>query len=47
MTLPSVLHSQVIFVTPVDTIKAPVLVGVIGQLTRDVVGRLLVELRCN
>ena len=35
-----------ICVTSVDTIKTPV-VDVIGQLIRDVIGRLSVEPRCN
>ena len=43
MTLTSVLQSQVIFVTSVDTIKTPV-VGVIDQLIRDVVSRLSLSL---
>ena len=40
------LQSQVICVTSVDTIRTPV-VDVIGQLIRDVIGRLSVEPRCN
>ena len=40
------LQSQVICVTSVDTIRTPV-VNVIGQLIRDVIGRLSVEPRSN
>ena len=40
------LQSQVICVTSVDTIRTPV-VDVIGQIIRDVIGRLSVEPRCN
>ena len=40
------LHSQVICVMSVDTIRTPV-VDVIGELIRDVIGRLSVETRCN
>ena len=39
-------QSQVICVTSVDTIKIPA-VYVIGQLIRDVIGRLSVKPRCN
>ena len=40
------LQSQLICVTSVDTKRTPV-VDVIGQLFRDVIGRLSVEPRCN
>ena len=40
-------QSQVICATSVDTIIRRPVVGVIGQLIHDVIGRLSVEPRCN
>ena len=41
------LQSKVICVTSVDTIIRTPVVDVIGQLIRDVIGRMSVEPRCN